>query len=71
MHYVRINKQRIFLILEIVFKVKGNLLGPLLQKKKKKKEREREKERKEKGRLGACFFKQPQYNIYIYIHIHT
>ena len=41
------------------------------KKKKKKKEREREKERKEKGRLGACFFKQPQYNIYIYIHIHT
>lgn len=32
MHYVRINKQSIFLILGIVFKVKSNLLGPLLKK---------------------------------------
>lgn len=60
MHYVRINKQRIFLILEIVFKVKGNLLGPLLKKKKKgwgggaEKDRGKEKLPVPSSNLSVC-----------------
>ena len=47
------------------FQSERQSLGSFTPKKKKK----REKERKEKGRLGACFFKQPQYNKYIYTHM--
>ena len=49
------------------FQSERQSLGSFTPKKKKK--REREKERKEKGRLGAYFFKQPQYNLYIYTHV--
>ena len=71
MHYVRINKQRIFLILEIVFKVKGNLLGPLLQKKKKKKKRERERKKEKKKEDWVLVSSSNLSIIYIFIYTYT
>lgn len=87
MHYVRINKQRIFLILKIVCKVKGNLWS-LARKREgkneggrergreggeeKERETEKEEEKKEKEILPISVFLFTEQPQYVMcVHIHS